>query len=187
MQRERQQWQTSHMLMAVLCGLLLGFAISFRLILVNLWRKGDPIVVRGLARWNKQWTNRMIMPVAGRRNSPYAVIHHIGRRSGREYATPVIVASLTDGFCIPLIYGDASDWYRNLNATGQGWLEWQGKSYTVTSPELLEDVVAISAFPRWWRLRLSQFGITRFVKLSKVEARPDVTTREVKQQHVLQP
>ena len=33
--------------------------------------------------------NKMIRPIAGRRFSPYALLEHRGRRSGRTYVTPV--------------------------------------------------------------------------------------------------
>lgn len=33
--------------------------------------------------------NKLILPIAGRRFSPYALLEHTGRRSGRAYLTPV--------------------------------------------------------------------------------------------------
>jgi hypothetical protein len=82
--------------------------------------------------------------------------------------TPVITAAVTDGFLIPLAYGDVSDWYRNLKGAGQGTLKWQGKLYAIASPELVDDELASAAFPSRWRSQLERFGVTRFVKVQVI-------------------
>jgi hypothetical protein len=52
--------------------------------------------------------NPLILTVAGRRHMALAaVVHHRGRRSGRAYATPVGAGPTTDGFVIPLTFGEA--------------------------------------------------------------------------------
>ena len=43
-----------------------------------------------LARFNRRLPNRVVRTVAGRRFSPVAVVVHRGRRSGRQYRTPVM-------------------------------------------------------------------------------------------------
>jgi deazaflavin-dependent oxidoreductase (nitroreductase family) len=128
-----------------------------------LWRNGDQTFQRSMAHFNRRWTNRFTMTVAGKRCSPYAVLRHTGRRSGRQYATPVITAPLVDGFIIPQAYGKCSDWYLNLLAAGEGTLEWQGESYPIGSPELVDDEIALAAFPRLVCSQLVRFGISRFV------------------------
>src|SRR5262247_782864 len=49
---------------------------------------------------------------------PYAVVRHVGRRSGRAYATPVWAASRGDDVLIALILGTETDWCRNVRAAG---------------------------------------------------------------------
>lgn len=160
--KQRRQWPK--MLAAFLLGTLVGSSLSLRLHrIMLLWRNADQTFQRNMARFNRQWTNRFIMTVAGGRCSPYAILRHTGRRSGRQYATPVITAPLVDGFVIPLAYGEDSDWYLNLLAAGEGTLEWQGESYTIVSPELVDDEIALGAFPRFLCSWLASFGITRFV------------------------
>ncbi len=59
-----------------------------------------------LVRFNKQILNPTTLKIAGRRSSIYATIKHVGRRSGREYTTPVVAKPFGDGFVAEwLIFG----------------------------------------------------------------------------------
>ena len=51
-----------------------------------------------LARFNRRVPNKVIGTIAGRRLSPVAYMLHQGRRSGRQYRTPVMPLPLGDGF-----------------------------------------------------------------------------------------
>jgi deazaflavin-dependent oxidoreductase (nitroreductase family) len=182
--KQRQQWPKA--LAAFLLGMFVGSSVSLRLVMSMLWRKKDQIFVRRVARFNKLWTNRATMAIAGRRYSPYAILRHTGRRSGRQYATPVITASLVDGFIIPLAYGEDSDWYLNLIAAGEGTLEWQGQCYTIEAPELVDDEIARAAFPRFVCSQLVRFGITRFVMV-KIKHSAETLLEGEALQNALQP
>jgi deazaflavin-dependent oxidoreductase (nitroreductase family) len=48
--------------------------------------------------------------------SDFAVLTHIGRRSGRTYQTPLGAHTFGDGVILPLAYGSQTDWYRNVMA-----------------------------------------------------------------------
>jgi len=71
-----------------------------------------------LARFNRRLPNRVIRTFAGRRLSPVALMVHQGRRSGRQYRTPVMPLPLGDGFLVSLPYGPKRDWVRNVLAAG---------------------------------------------------------------------
>src|SRR5438128_2213302 len=58
---------------------------------------------------------------------PFAVIRHVGRRSGKPYETTIMIWPMGDGFVIALTYGPEVDWYRNLRASGHGTLLWRGR------------------------------------------------------------
>ena len=73
---------------------------------------------RAIRRFNRNVYNPLAMTVAGLRHSPYSVVRHIGRKSGRPYETPVIAHAVGDGFIIALPYGDDVDWCRNILAAG---------------------------------------------------------------------
>jgi deazaflavin-dependent oxidoreductase (nitroreductase family) len=50
----------------------------------------------------------------GRNNG---VLYHSGRRTGREYATPLCMVSTPDGYIVPAAFGPHTDWLLNLKAT----------------------------------------------------------------------
>jgi deazaflavin-dependent oxidoreductase (nitroreductase family) len=74
--------------------------------------------------------------------APIVLLHHRGRRSGREYVNPVMY--LPDESDDDTIYVFASkagaasnpDWYYNLIAAGRGSVERGTDSYQVTAREL---------------------------------------------------
>ncbi|HEV2236566.1 MAG TPA: nitroreductase/quinone reductase family protein [Ktedonobacterales bacterium] len=101
---------------------------------------------------------------------PLALVRHRGRTSGREYATPVGVRPTSDGFVIPLTFGEQADWIRNVRAAGGCGIRWRGREYPVVEPELVEWSVARAAFSPFERLLVPRLGITRFVRLRHAPA-----------------
>lgn len=154
---------------AFLLGLWVGFTIGLRMISRMLWRRDDQLFMYQMAKFNKRWTNPAIMPVAGRRFSPYALIEHTGRRSGQSYAIPVMTVPVAGGFLIPLVYGETTDWYCNLQAAGGGTLQWHAKRYRIGAPERVDGASALVAFPLFWCWQLGRYGITRFIKVAPVQ------------------
>jgi deazaflavin-dependent oxidoreductase (nitroreductase family) len=98
-------------------------------------------------QFNKRYFNRLALKFAGRRRGLYGILKHVGRRSGKDYATPVVVARIPGGFLIPMPYGAETDWLRNLLAAGRGILVWDGREYAVEGPEVVEQAVAFSLLP----------------------------------------
>ena len=62
--------------------------------------------------------NRVTSRVARSGHGPFSLIRHVGRKSGRTYETPVILARAPEGFIAELTYGDDVNWYRNIVAAG---------------------------------------------------------------------
>jgi deazaflavin-dependent oxidoreductase (nitroreductase family) len=78
-------------------------------------------------------------PLAGTRIFPlWAILHHAGRRSGTPYATPVVALRTNGGFVIPLPFGDATQWAKNLFAAGGATLRWSGRDWSIRDPELID-------------------------------------------------
>jgi deazaflavin-dependent oxidoreductase (nitroreductase family) len=77
--------------------------------------------------------------------APVALVHHHGRKSGREYVNPLMY--LPDDADNDTIYvfgtkGGAPsnpDWYHNLTAAGQGTVERGTETYPVTVRDLQGD------------------------------------------------
>jgi deazaflavin-dependent oxidoreductase (nitroreductase family) len=91
---------------------------------------------RRVARFNKHFNNRLqglyawLLP-------PWAVIVHRGRRSGRAYRTPVLAFRRGDTLVVALLYGDQSDWLRNL-AAGPGLVIRAGRAHAIGPPQVLD-------------------------------------------------
>ena len=99
------------------------------------------------------------MPVVG-------VVHHLGRKTGRSYATPLGVRPATgDGFVMPLTFSEASQWYQNILAAGGCVITYRGADHTVAGPIVVDRATAGPAFPRYERLALRLIGINEFLWL----------------------
>jgi deazaflavin-dependent oxidoreductase (nitroreductase family) len=70
---------------------------------------------RRVARFNSTINNR-VQGVYAWLLPPWAIILHRGRRSGRSYRTPVLAFRRDQTLIIALLYGEESDWLRNLYA-----------------------------------------------------------------------
>ena len=74
--------------------------------------------------------------------APLVLLHHRGRKSGREHVTPMMyLAHDTEPDIIYVFATKAGaptnpDWYHNLTAAGDGSIERGTKTYTVTIREL---------------------------------------------------
>src|ERR1043165_845441 len=115
---------------------------------------------------NKASFNRLTLTFAGRHL--FAVVHQVGRRSGRAYTTPVVAWPLPDGFIMPLPYGADTDWCRNVLAAGQGTLQWRGLTYNVSRPEVLGAATAQPLVPTWARWPLRAFRMRQFLKVDRL-------------------
>jgi deazaflavin-dependent oxidoreductase (nitroreductase family) len=91
---------------------------------------------RGVARFNKRVTNR-IQGLYAWLVPPWAVILHRGRRSGCQYRTPLFAFRRDRTLIIALLYGQESDWLRNLRAGG-GHVIRAGRTFTVRQPEVID-------------------------------------------------
>jgi deazaflavin-dependent oxidoreductase (nitroreductase family) len=114
-------------------------------------------------------------PISGRRWFPlYGVLHHIGRRSGREYATPVVVRSTAEGTWVPLPFGESTDWYRNARAAGGLRVTWRGRDHWLADPTVVSREAANGAFNGLMRTLMRVAGIefvVRFEPIAKDDRR----------------
>lgn len=134
-------------------ALVMGVAVLFGLHLVLIAaivatvRHDARLGAKVLGRYNA-----LILPFAGRRFSPYTLLRHTGRRSRRQYRTPLGGYRFGDGFVLGLTYGPDSDWCRNVLASGHAVLKWHGREYAVERPEVIAVTPSVlQAFPRLLR------------------------------------
>jgi deazaflavin-dependent oxidoreductase (nitroreductase family) len=92
--------------------------------------------------------------LAGRRWFPlWAVVHHRGRRSGTEYATPVAVVPTTDKtvLLIGLPWGKNTNWARNVVAADGTTLRWKGRDLRASAPRIVDATEAATLAKRPFR------------------------------------
>lgn len=130
-------------------------------------RQRNPETVDRIRQANKNGRNRIVMTLgrAGKKGSLFALPNHTGRKSGREYTTPVRLVQKGEAFIIPLSYGERADWFRNLMAKGSMQITWQGRTYPVGSPERLERSQAEADFPFISRLLFQWEALPGFVRM----------------------
>ena len=121
---------------------------------------------RNAIRLVARFVNPLTLLVAGRRwMRVVGVIRHRGRKTGRVYATPLGMRRLGDSFVMPLTFGDSAAWYRNVTASGACEVTYMGRSYTLTSPEVIEYEAAAPAFPRYELLQFRFVGIAQYLRM----------------------
>ena len=91
---------------------------------------------RFMRQVNRIFTNPLLRTFASR-VPPLAVVHHVGRKSGRSYHTPVVAFPSAKGFVIPMTYGRDVDWARNLVAAEGGEIEQRGRRVILRNPRIV--------------------------------------------------
>ncbi|HEX2286019.1 MAG TPA: nitroreductase family deazaflavin-dependent oxidoreductase [Mycobacterium sp.] len=137
-------------------GAILASSLTPRVV-----RRNPELLSRGIVgKWND--INRKS---AGTRLSPFALLHHVGRRSGRTFQTPLGAHPYGDGFVVPLTYGTTSDWYQNVAASGTCTLTWKGRSFQFERPEIVSGPDVAGAWPALQRIAMRGARVQEFVWL----------------------
>lgn len=139
----------------------------------NAFRPGPR--TRRLVRYVARLVNPLVLRIAGRRHMPViGIVHHRGRNTGRPYSTPLgIRPAVAGGFVMPLTFGEAAGWYRNIVAAGSCVITWRGADHMVASPVIVDRATALPAFPRYERLALRAIGINEFAWLRDTPISPE--------------
>lgn len=95
-------------------------------------------IPKAVARFNNHVTNRVSRPLA--RHLPgFAVVTHVGRRSGRTYHTPVNMFRDGERYVFALTYGADSQWVRNVMAAGSCEVRARGRTVRLCEPRIFTD------------------------------------------------
>ena len=119
---------------------------------------------RAVARINRRVTNRLLTGLATRLPG-FGVVVHTGRRSRRQYRTPVNVFRRGDRFTIAVMYGINADWVRNVLAEGGCALETRGRTLRLSHPQLIHDENR-QAVPPPVRFVLGLVNVSDFLRLT---------------------
>lgn len=101
---------------------------------------------RGLLVVLKHTLNPLTRRLARSGVGPFSLVRHVGRRSGKLYETPIIVAPVEGGFVIELTYGPDVDWHKNVLAAGGCTIVWRGREYAIDAIEPLAAASGLAAF-----------------------------------------
>jgi deazaflavin-dependent oxidoreductase (nitroreductase family) len=114
---------------------------------------------------NKRYLNPLMAKTAGRRTSTQGLIHHVGRKSGRSYETPIQAIPIPNGFVIPLPYGSDVDWCRNLLAAQSGTLQWHGETYHLVAPEIVATTSILAELQPFQRTIMRLLKVEHTLKM----------------------
>jgi hypothetical protein len=127
--------------------------------------------------FNRRYFNPWSLCFAGRPNSFWSVLLHSGRRSGKEYITPIVAVRENGSFVIPLPYGLQVDWFKNVMAAGSCELIYHGKMYHASKPEMIALEDGIGVFARWVQSRLRRMNTEYLLRLNGIGDAPDGESR----------
>ena len=130
----------------VILGVVVVIEVADMAVTIWAWRSRNPRALRLAKHLKKYVTNPVQLRFSGRSGSS-AVVHHLGRRSGTPYATPVIAHYTPQEVIIPLPYGTDVDWLRNVRAAGHAIVDLEGRSLRVAEPAVVDIDAVIDLIP----------------------------------------
>jgi len=150
-------------------GLLVVGSVLWILFTLAMRTKFPP-VQNAIRRMNRAVMNPRSMETAGQPGAYASVVRHVGRTTGTPYETPVQVLAIDDGFVIPLPYGSAADWMKNVLAAGSAEIVSEGNTYTVDDPEIIAVGAAMPHVPSKYRWSLRLYGVDHFLRVRAASA-----------------
>lgn len=129
-----------------------------------------------IRRFNRAMLNPCMLRVADLLHRSYpAVVHHVGRRTGRAYRTPVVAQPVAGGFVISLPYGADTDWCRNVRDAGRFTIERAGQTHTVGRPEIVAATDVLPLVPARMRRAWRRFHVKDVLRVTTLD--PDAAHR----------
>lgn len=146
---------------------LAGMVLAAATFIVGMRRK-SPAVTGAVIALTKRFINAGTLKTAGTTGTTTGVVHHIGRTSGKAYATPVDILPLDEDLVVALPYGTRSQWVRNVLAAGTAEMTVDGTTWTVDQAELVPTDDVRDAFPAADRRMFRLLGTDRCLRVHRV-------------------
>lgn len=140
----------------------LGYVVGMR----RKWR----IVLMPMIALQRTLMNPAQMRSAGTPGAYAGIVRHRGRTSGKAYATPVGIVSVDDGFLVALVYGERTNWLRNVLAAGSAEIVHEGRTFRVERPRVVEMGEVIDRFPVSDRRGFRLLGVDHALHVRHTEA-----------------
>ena len=150
-------------------GVVVGGVVAFTGLVFVAMRTKSPQLLNAVRWFNRTCTNRLQRPFAGKPGAYASVIRHVGRRSGRSYATPIVPFAVDDGFVVSLPYGPSVDWVKNVLAAGSAVLIHDGRTWTVDRPEVVPVAQVEELFPPSEQRTHRLFRVEHCLRLRRIE------------------
>jgi deazaflavin-dependent oxidoreductase (nitroreductase family) len=107
--------------------------------------------LENVRKFNRLILNPFIRLFSGKSASAFSLVYHVGRRSGKEYSTPVVAAKENGYIYIGLPYGSDADWVLNVTAAEKCRIKLDGKRYCAEDPRMVDPSTALPAFSLKYR------------------------------------
>ena len=100
----------------------------------------DPVAprMRPVRRFTARFINPVTRHLAGWLPG-FAILSHVGRKSGRTYRIPINVFHRGDYYYFALTYGSDVDWVKNVVAAGGCEVRTRGRTLRLVEPEGIGD------------------------------------------------
>jgi hypothetical protein len=98
----------------------------------------------------------------------WGILEHVGRKSGRRYRIPVAVLKTAGGFLVPVPFGDATQWARNVLVAGGCTIRWHGRDYATAHAAIVDLAAVRSEINGILRVLVPIVGIREFMRLTVV-------------------
>lgn len=110
--------------------------------------------------------NPVFLGVSDRLGVDQSVVYHTGRRTGREYVTPLCVVEVPEGVIVPAAFGPEVDWLKNLRATPRARLAHKGIVTEVDATVIGRDDAyrlagGTAGCPCWDSFRIEAYALLR--------------------------
>ena len=79
------------------------------------------------------------------------ILEHVGRKSGKQYRTPLNVFPTDDGVAVLLTYGPDRDWLKNITAAGRARMKRMGRTIELIDPRVVPKAEAATHVTGFWR------------------------------------
>jgi deazaflavin-dependent oxidoreductase (nitroreductase family) len=119
----------------------------------------------GVRIFNKYIFNQFTLRFAETGKSPFSILRHVGRYSGRIYQTPVLASYVSKTVIIPLSYGENVDWLRNILTQGGCEIRWRNNWMHAINPMIIDSETAFTILPEKRRNIFERFKLEKFLRM----------------------
>lgn len=119
--------------------------------------------------WVGKVNKRYLNPAEVRKGSR-PVLVHTGRVSGATHETPLDAHPVEGGYAFILVYGQKSDWVRNVLADGKATLRTGGRNIALGSPRVISGSDAWSILPADAKRPPALLNISEILRMNTITA-----------------